>query len=568
MKSQPNVMSHARRTLPAVFAALLCVSLALPSPAYATRIFLDPGHGGRYPGATYAGIEEQYVNLLIAARTREILTARGYTVKMSRTQDVTVCTGDIPTWHYSEADDRYYLYADGKTGVYSYGTSGSAIPYDDLQRRCDLANGFGADVFLSIHNNAGGSASGTETYYNSWSDVTDTTISRRLATYVHEEVVRSAGTTSRKVDDVGYYVIRWSNMPAALLEVAFLSNSTERAKLLSPDFRTKVAIGIANGIDRFLASEPFTPLEPRVEGADRYRTSANASLGQWPDGAGTAILASGENWADALAAAPLSTHLDAPVLLTPAASLTPATAAALEALSPSHLVVLGGPEAVSDDVVSAAVSAAGVSGGSVRRIAGANRYATAALVAQEVGVPDGAVTVVSGEAYADAVSASAFSGMRGRPILLTRKDALSSEVRTFLSQHSGDITRVVAVGGPAVIAETTVDELEMLAPTTWLWGADRFETNAKTLDTYWRSGEITPTVATAYDFPDALTAGVLAANTGQPLVLCGESFLAGHTREWVMHESARIGAFTMVGGTGVLSTTLEWELAKARRYAP
>ncbi|MGB4592364.1 MAG: cell wall-binding repeat-containing protein [Coriobacteriia bacterium] len=566
MKSPPSIAAMTRRAVAATVLSIIAASLLGPTPAFAARVFLDPGHGGRYPGATYAGVEEQYVNMLVVTEARKILEARGHTVKQSRYGDATVCTWDIPTWHYSDAQDQYYLYADGKTGVYSYG-DGSAIAYDDLQRRCDLANGFGADIFLSIHNNAGGTASGTETFYNSWSDVTDTALSRRLATYVQEEVVRSAGTTSRRVDDVGYYVIRWSNMPAALVEVAFLSNPTERAKLLSPAFRTKVAIGIANGVDRFVASEPFAAREPRIEGSDRYRTSANAALTTWSTGADTVVLASGENWADALAAAPLSTALDAPVLLTPQAGLAAPAASALATLRPDTVVVLGGESAVASSVASEAAAAAGLPESAVRRIAGADRYDTAVLIAEEIGTSSGAVTIVSSEAYADAVSASAFSGMLGRPILLTKQAGLSPEVGAYLAAHSDAITGAVVIGGPAVVSEGTVAALRSRVPATWLWGSDRYATNVKTLEYFWPAGAIAPTVATANDFPDALTAGVLAANNGQPLMLCGRSFLAGRTREWIMHETDRIGAFTMVGGTGVLSNTLEWEFAKARRFA-
>ncbi|MHB1341234.1 MAG: cell wall-binding repeat-containing protein [Coriobacteriia bacterium] len=567
MKSQPLVAALFRRALLVALLALLAGSLLGTESAYAARVFLDPGHGGRYPGATYSGVEEQYVNMLIATEARKILEARGHTVKMSRYGDTTVCTWDIPTWHYSDSTDEYTLYADGKTGVYSYGDGSSGIPYDDLQRRCDMANGFGADIFLSIHNNAGGTASGTETYYNSWTDVTDTALSRRLATYVQEEVVRAAGTTYRKVDDVGYYVIRWSNMPAALLEVAFLSNPTERAKLLSPAFRNKVAVGIANGVDRFFASDPYPAREPRIDGADRYQTSANAALATWPAGTSTAILASGENWADALAAAPLSASLDAPVLLTPASRLAAPVVSALQALGPDEIIVLGGESAVSAQVASDAAVAAGLPATAVRRIAGDDRFDTAVLIAGEIGTGSGTVTVVSGEAYADAVSASAFSGMLRHPILLTRQDRLSPKVVAYLNGHD-EITEAVVVGGPAVVSEATVSSLRAHVRTTWLWGADRYATNVRTLDHFWPTGDVAPIVATALDFPDALTAGVLAANSGQPLVLCGRSYLAGKTREWIMHETDRIGPFTMVGGPGVLSNVLEWEFAKARRFTP
>ncbi|MCE5203041.1 MAG: cell wall-binding repeat-containing protein [Actinomycetia bacterium] len=565
MTSPPSVVATARR---AFFTAMLVAAICLPDSAYAEHVFLDPGHGGAYPGATYAGVEEQYVNMLIASETRKVLQGRGHTVAMSRTGDVTVCTRDIPTWHYSESDDRYALYADGKTGVYSYGGSGSAIAYDDLQRRCDLANSFGADVFLSIHCNAAGTtASGTETFYNSWTDVTDAALSRRFATCVQEEVVRSAGTDYRRVDDVGYYVIRWSNMPSALLEVGFLSNPEERARLLSPAFRSRVAIGIANGIDRFLAQKPFTPREPRIGGEDRYDTSARAALAEWPDGASSVILASGEDWADALAAVPFSAIADAPVLLTASTVLPDSAAAAIRSLHPVTLMVLGGESAVASEVVRAAADAASLQPEAVRRIGGADRYATAVLIAEEVGTPSRSVTIVCGEDYADALSASAFSAKLGRPILLTARDRLSPATAEYLERHSNALTGATIVGGPAAVSEAAAARVNTMVPATRLWGNDRYATNIQVVKHFWPTGTMRPVVATASRFPDALTAGALAAERGEPLIVCGRSYLPGRTREWIMHESDRIGAFTMIGGTSALSTTLEWEFAKARRYA-
>ena len=119
----------------------------------------------------------------------------------------------------------------------------------------------------------------------------------------------TAGTYDRRVDDIGFYVIRWANMPAALVEVAFLSNPVDRARLLSATFRRNAAIGIADGIERYLATDPIQPREPRIAGGDRYETAAKAALTGWPDGAETVIVASGEQWPDSLAAAPLSKRL-------------------------------------------------------------------------------------------------------------------------------------------------------------------------------------------------------------------------------------------------------------------
>lgn len=558
-------------TVPAATLALVAVlaasalTFAIPAPARAASVFLDPGHGGRYPGAVYAGVEEQYVNLLIALETERVLESRGHDVLLSRYGDADTAARDRPTWHWNESSETYSLFADGKTGIYSNDGSSPGIPYDDLQARCDTANAWGADVFLAIHNNAGGSASGTETFYNSWTTDTDTLLSARLASYVQEGVVAAAGTRDRGTADVGYYVIRWANMPAALIEVQFLSNATERARLLTPAFRHSVAVGIANGIDRYLASDPCTARERRVEGADRYATAAAAALEGWPLGADTVLLASGEQWPDALAAGPLSISRDAPLLLTPTSSLHAATADAMERLGPSRIVVLGGEGAVSTQTVEAARAAAAIPVEAVSRIAGANRYETAALIAEQVGVAGGTVVVVSGESYADALSVGSYASMNGYPVLLTHGQAPSAELAGFLDNHASGIARAVVVGGPGVVSPAAVGSLDARLDVEWLYGADRYATNLAVIKRFWGAGAVVPFVASAWDFPDALAAGAIAGQSGQPVLLCGSKYLPASTREWIMHNTLRISSFTLMGGPGALSLLLEWELEKARR---
>jgi len=571
MQPQHTVAERIRRTsAPRIAAALVALVILLPaSPAWAASVFIDPGHGGRYPGAVYAGVEEQWVNLLIALEARTELIARGHDVRLSRTGDYTIETGDRPTWHWDEGMQTYHLYADGQTGAYSYTPNGSPVTYDDLQARCDAANAWGADVFISIHNNAGSSsATGTETFYNSWNTDTDRILSQRLATYVQQGVVASAGTYNRRVDDIGFYVIRWANMPAALVEVAFLSNPDDRANLLSSTFRRRAAIGIADGIERYLATNPHTSREARIEGADRYATAAAAARSAWPAGARTVIVASGEQWPDALAAAPLSWHLDAPVLLAPADRIGQHAAEALAALKPESIVLLGGEQALDPAVLEQAASAASIETTMVSRIAGADRYETAALVASEVATTSPRAIIVSGEAFPDAVSASAYAAMTGTPILLTRRSTLPSATTEFLDASADTITRAVVVGGPAVIDDSVVIALREMLPTGRVHGPDRYATNLALIKRYWPTGDIAPHVATGTDFPDALVAGSVAGRAGQPILLCGPKYLPGPTREWVMHETARIPSFTMMGGPKALSYLLEWELAKARRVPP
>jgi len=564
MQSQHLVVAAFKRYRKTVVALAVSVLLlaASPTPALAgARIFLDPGHGGTYPGAVAGGYEEQLFNLLIALETRNVLKSRGHTVALSRTSDSDVGTADIPTWHWDEDDQQYYLYSDGKTGAYP-------IPYDDLQKRCDKANTFEADIFISIHNNAGG-GTGTETFYNSWETATDTGPSKTLATYLQQEVVKEAGTYDRRVDDVGYYVIRWVNMPAALVEVAFVDNTSDRLKLLSASFRHKVAVGIANGIDRYLASDPITPLEDRIEGSNRYATAIEVAREGWPDGAGTVLVASGENWPDSLTAGPLSYALDAPLFLTRTASLPSEVARAIAETGATHAIVLGGTPAVSSAVTTAVAQALGIGTDEVERLAGPDRYATAAAIAKRLGTTPGAgVTVVSGEAFPDAVSASSFSAMRGMPILLTRSQTLPAATADFLDEYSDEVTSAVLVGGPAAVSDGVKAELAGRVAVERVYGDNRYETNVAVVERFWPEGDLNPYAATGTNFPDALVAGPLAAMNGEPIMLFGWRYLDKTSREFVMHNNSRIYGWTMLGSDAALDTLLEWELMKARRLPP
>ena len=546
--------------------------LFIPSSAdiaVAEDIFIDPGHGGRYPGAYYAGVSEASVNLLVSLAVREELRERGHNTNMSRTTSAFADPGDIPTWHYwdPDGDDIHYVqYAkDGRTGIYDYSPdedSGS-IPYDDLQKRCDLANDWGADLFVSIHANASTSSSarGLETYHN-WDNTTDLLLSKQLAELVQQEIVIATGMPDRKVDDVGYYVIRWSNMPGILIETGFLSNALDRSFLLNPTFRTRMAEGIVNGIERFLATDPFQPLNERIMGATRYGTAVAVSQEGWPTGADTVLLASGENWPDSLAAVPLSTELNAPILLTQSSILPTDTANALGALAPSRIVIVGGEAAVGSEVASAAAAAASLETSTgVARIAGHDRYDTAAAVATTLS-PSADVIVVSGEAFPDAVSASAYAGRMGFPVLLTRRSGISTPTLSWLDERSGDIDRAIVVGGSSVIGDGAFAQLQNRMNTTRVWGSNRYTTNLALIKRFWPIGEVSPMVATADTFPDALVAGTLAAKQNRPIMLLGRKYLNPYQREWLRNDADRIGDFTMIGGEQALDPLMDWELDK------
>ncbi len=194
-----------------VSVCLLSISLG-QKELYASKaitVFLDPGHGGRDPGAVHNGLRESDVNLAIAMRLKNLLENNGYRVIMRRT------------------DDTY-------------------MSLDDIAK---TANRSGADLFLSIHNNASLSpaSAGTETYWSA----NGVGGSSQFATAVQSNLVGAIGRPNRGVKSANFRVIKNTNMTAALVECAFLSNVEEAKLLKNSSFLDKAARGLFNGIHSY-----------------------------------------------------------------------------------------------------------------------------------------------------------------------------------------------------------------------------------------------------------------------------------------------------------------------------
>jgi N-acetylmuramoyl-L-alanine amidase len=190
-----------------VMAALMLTSAA---KAFDT-VILDPGHGAHDRGAAIGYVYEKHLALDTARRVEQLLRKEGIKVIMSRSRDV-------------------------------------FIP---LQDRSALGNSRGNAIFVSIHYNynRGGSGAGAETYYHFSS-------SYMLAAYIQAYLVQRTGMTNRGVKSAGFHVIRATTKnPAVLVECGFVSNSTERARMLTGEYRAKIAEGIAQGIVAFRKSK-------------------------------------------------------------------------------------------------------------------------------------------------------------------------------------------------------------------------------------------------------------------------------------------------------------------------
>lgn len=247
------------------------------------------------------------------------------------------------------------------------------------------------------------------------------------------------------------------NAPMLLTKSDNLPNDTvEALQRLEPD--RIVVVGGQGAVSEAVLSELGQYAGPegveRVADEGRYGTSARIAA-QYTKDRDRVFVASGADYPDALAAAAIAGAEREPLLLTRPGALPSEIAKQLDRLSPDEVVVVGGPHAVSDAVAARAASYS-VSG-KYRRVSGADRYKTAAAVAQEFSTGAKSGYVASGVEYADALVVSALAARDDLPVVLTPANHLAEGTVQALNHLDPD--RVFVVGGPAAVSEAVVKAL-------------------------------------------------------------------------------------------------------------
>lgn len=292
-----------------------------------------------------------------------------------------------------------------------------------------------------------------------------------------------------------------------------------------------------------------SPTSERIMGDDRYKTAVAISQRGWQYSANTAILTTGENFPDALSAAPLAQKLNAPILLTEPNSLNSDTLAEIKRLNVKKVYIIGGTGVISGDIEKL-LSLMGIT---TIRLAGQDRYETALAVAAEVGVSKGAF-VVSGLDFPDAVSVSSIAAVKAMPILLVPSDVLTQSQQDFLSKNK--ITNVFVVNGNSQISDQVISQFP---DSEVISGNDPYERNIKLIMRFADDlDKNTLYVATGRNFPDALAASVLAQKNKNPILLIDDSTVPTSTSAFLATQV--VTKMVIIGDRGVISQSTETTL--------
>lgn len=193
----------------------------------------------------------------------------------------------------------------------------------------------------------------------------------------------------------------------------------------------------------------YAPSVKRLSGQNRYATAVEVSRRGW-DSSSTVFLASGAGFADALSGGAAAATRESPLLLTPRNTLAGVTRDELVRLKPTRVFVLGGKAAVDNGVVASVQKA--LPSARVTRIAGENRYATAAKVARTIW-PDGTrgAFFATGDTFADALSGTPAAAANNAPLLLSKRECLPRDVYAVRADFK--VTTTGILGGSQALLE-------------------------------------------------------------------------------------------------------------------
>lgn len=190
-------------------------------------IIIDPGHGGIDGGTSKGGVVEKDVNLDISLKLKKHLEQKGYTVILTREKDISLD---------------------------SLSSTGESRHQRDLRARVDMINAGNAQLFLSIHGNChlkNYNANGSIVFYSN-KYAQNKILAYCVQRALNNMVVNGRKRTVHDPQTAEFYLLKYSNIPGAIIETAFISNNEEQKLLKTDEFKDGLAKAIANGVDKYL----------------------------------------------------------------------------------------------------------------------------------------------------------------------------------------------------------------------------------------------------------------------------------------------------------------------------
>lgn len=287
-----------------------------------------------------------------------------------------------------------------------------------------------------------------------------------------------------------------------------------------------------------------SPSQVRLGGMDRYETAVKVSQNGWNQ-SDYVVLVSGENFPDAICAAPLAKKYNAPILITQGSQLSSSVFDEIKRLQPKNVFIVGGTgvilQNIEDQIKNINIQ--------VTRISGQNRYETSAKVAEYIGANNG-IVLASGGNFPDALSIASIAAVKQMPILLTTSDVLPDSIQTFIDNNNPKNCYVV--GGRSVVSDNIVNSLSNVKR---LNGTDRYETNVAIVNEFIDTFSFS-TIYLAYgqNFPDALCGSAAAAKDSAPIILVNSTSFA--SKSLIRSKIDTISLVKILGGIGAISDSL------------
>ncbi|MGH1548381.1 cell wall-binding repeat-containing protein [Leifsonia poae] len=285
----------------------------------------------------------------------------------------------------------------------------------------------------------------------------------------------------------------------------------------------------------------------RTSGSDRFDTSVAVSKAAYPDASavGTVYVANGISFPDALSGGPAAAQDSGPLLLTAPTYLPASVSAEITRLHPAHIVVVGGPAVVGSAVFNALK---GLSP-DVQRVYGSDRFGTSQAVIKHSFKTAPIVYVSTGLNFPDSLSAGGAAGSLHAPLLLVNGNTTSVDAPTAALLQSLGTSKIVIIGGSAVMSPSLVADFAKYGTVVHLAGSDRFDSSQQVVETaFITSSRVI--LANGLNFPDALGASAWSGKTASPLFITLPNCVPQRT----LDDTYFLGAtkISLVGGATVL----------------